>query len=43
MQYIFEGVFEVVPKAGRKHGKRSFRIVDWYWLGIFAAPCPMRR
>ena len=32
-----------LPKAEKKHDKRSFRIAEWWWAGTFTAPCPMNK
>lgn len=32
-----------LPRARRKHGRKSYKIVGWLWVEAFTALCPMMR
>ena len=43
MEYVFDGVFDVIAERRRKHGRKFCKIVGWLWVEVFTAPCPTMR
>jgi|GEM_PF-6801455 hypothetical protein len=31
MEYVFDGVFDVIAERRRKHGRKFCKIVGWLW------------